>query len=103
VPRSATAGAVECLDSGGDFLKGRIMANVSRAEITSILGNVDDDVVAEMRRIGASREELAEARNWVVNDEAPMNEGRPLASSRVGRVIALLEAIEEDAPAGRTE
>jgi len=79
------------------------MATMSRAEIISILGNADDDVVAEIRRIGASHEELAEARNWLVNDEAPMNEGRPLASSRVGRVIAFLEEIEEDAPAGRTE
>lgn len=79
------------------------MATINRADIVAILGSVEDDVASEILRIGASPEELAEARNWVVNDEAPMNEGRPLASSRVGRVIALLEAIEEDAPAGRTE
>jgi hypothetical protein len=80
-----------------------MMTTISRADIVSILGTVDDDVASEILRIGASPEELAEARNWVVNDEAPMNEGRPLAASRVGRLIALLEAIEEDAPAGRTE
>ena len=68
------------------------MATINRAEIIAILGNVEDHVASEILRIGASPEELAEARNWVVNDEAPMNEGRPLASSRVGRVIALLEA-----------
>jgi hypothetical protein len=79
------------------------MTTISRAEAVSILGKVEDGVVAEICRTGASREELAEARNWIVNDEAQMNEGQPLASSRVGRVIALTESIEEDAPAGRTE
>jgi hypothetical protein len=32
------------------------------------------------------------------SDEALMNAGRPLPSGRVGQIIAVLQAVEDDAP-----
>ena len=72
------------------------MATLTREHVVAVLGPVDDSLVAEILGTGASPEELAEAYAWFTNDEALMNAGRPLASSRVGRLIDILEAAEED-------
>jgi len=72
------------------------MATLTREDVRAVLGPVDDSLVAEILGTGASPEELAEAYAWFTNDEALMNAGRPLASSRVGRLIDILEAAEED-------
>jgi hypothetical protein len=72
------------------------MATLTREDVVAVLGTVDDSLVAEILGTGASPEELAEAYAWFTNDEALMNAGRPLASSRVGRLIDILEAAEED-------
>ncbi len=72
------------------------MATLTREHVVAVLGPVDDSLVAEILGTGASPEELAEAYAWFTNDEALMNAGRPLASSRVGRLIDIFEAAEED-------
>lgn len=72
------------------------MATLTREDVVAVLGPVDDSLVAEILGTGASPEELAEAYAWFTNDEALMNAGRPLASTRVGRLIDILEAAEED-------
>ena len=72
------------------------MATLTREDVVAVLGPVEDSLVAEILGTGASPEELAEAYAWFTNDEALMNAGRPLASSRVGRLIDILEAAEED-------
>ena len=72
------------------------MATLTHEDVRVVLGPVDDSLVAEILATGASPEELAEAYAWVTNDEALMNIGRPLASSRVGRLIDILEPAEED-------
>jgi hypothetical protein len=72
------------------------MATLTREDVVAVLGPVDDGLVAEILGTGASPEELAKAYAWFTNDEALMNAGRPLASSRVGRLIDILEAAEED-------
>lgn len=41
----------------------------------SILGPVDDELVAELMGTGASAEELREAWGWLHNDEALMGAG----------------------------
>jgi hypothetical protein len=41
---------------------------------------------------------LAEAYAWLQNDEALMNAGRTLLSGRVGEIVGILQAVEEDAP-----
>lgn len=70
-----------------------------REDITAILGPVDEVLIAEINRIGASPSELAEAWAWVSGaDEALINEGHPLPSGRVAELVALLEALEEDEP-----
>lgn len=65
-------------------------------EITAILGPVDEDLIAEINRIGATPEELAEAWTWANADEAMINEGRAMASGRVLALIALLEPVADD-------
>jgi hypothetical protein len=72
------------------------MATLTHADVQAVLGPVDDSLVAEILSTDASREELAEAYAWFTNDEVLMNTGRPLASNRVGRLIDILEAAEED-------
>ena len=72
------------------------MPTLTHEDVRVVLGPVDDTLVAEIVATGASPEELVEAYAWVTNDEALMNIGRPLASSRVGRLIDILEPAEED-------
>ena len=61
----------------------------------SLLRSPDDTTVAEILATGASREELTEAFEWLQNNEALMNEGRPLPSGRVAQVMEILEADED--------
>ncbi len=70
---------------------------ITRSEVVSILGPVDDELVAELIGAGASAEELREAWGWLHNDEALMGAGRPLPGTRVGRLIAMLEPDEDEA------
>jgi hypothetical protein len=72
------------------------MPTLTHEDVRVVLGPVDDGLVAEIVATDASPEELAEAYAWVTNDEALMNIGRPLASSRVGRLIDILEPVEDD-------
>jgi hypothetical protein len=70
--------------------------SLTRDDIIQILGPVDDRTIAEVIGIGATSEELEEARAWVVNDEAMMNVGRPLATGRVSQLVEILESLEEE-------
>jgi hypothetical protein len=72
------------------------MKRVTRDDVTSVLGRVDDAVIAEIIGTGATTEELAEAKAWIVNDEPLMNEGRRLATGRVRELINLLAELEPD-------
>jgi hypothetical protein len=72
------------------------MKRVTRDDVTSVLGRVDDAVIAEIIGTGATTEEPAEAKAWIVNDEPLMNEGRPLATGRVRELINLLAELEPD-------
>jgi hypothetical protein len=73
-----------------------MMSTLRREDIISMLGSVDDAVVAEIIATGATSSELAEARAWIANDEALMNVGKPLAGGRVGRLIEIIAALEEE-------
>jgi hypothetical protein len=70
---------------------------ITHGEIVSILGPVDDELVAELMGSGASAEELREAWGWLHNDEAPVGAGRPLPGTRVGKLIEMLEPDEDEA------
>ena len=74
------------------------MAALTREDVTAVLRPAEDTVVAEIMATGATKEELAEAFAWTQNDEALMNAGRTLPSGRVGEIIGILQAIEDDAP-----
>jgi hypothetical protein len=72
------------------------MSTLTRKDVIAMLGEIDDDVVAEIIASGATLEELAEARAWLANDEPLMNAGRPLPSGRVARVVDIIAAISEE-------
>ena len=61
-----------------------------------MLGRVGDFIVAELLPPGANREGLAEACAWLANDEPLMKTGRPRASGRMGQLVNILAARQED-------
>jgi hypothetical protein len=67
---------------------------MTRKDVTSVLGPVDEMTIAEIASTGASLDELREALIWLNNDEVLMGESRPLPGSRVAALIDLLEAEE---------
>jgi hypothetical protein len=72
---------------------------ITRDQVIATLGPVDDGVVAEIIGLDPSPAELAEARGWMAADDVFMDGGRPLPSERVGRVIRILERLDEEAEA----
>ncbi|MEX0985621.1 MAG: hypothetical protein WD096_11330, partial [Actinomycetota bacterium] len=69
----------------------------SRDDITAIIGSVEDDVAIEILAVGASPDELTEARAWVANDEAMLNAGRPLPTGRTAEIADILRRLEIEA------
>jgi hypothetical protein len=72
------------------------MNTLTRKDVTAMLGELDDDVVAEIIATGATPEALAEAHAWLANDEPLMNAGRPLPSGRVARLVDIAISEEEE-------
>ncbi len=70
------------------------LAAASAAEITAILGPVDEVVLADILRTGASAAEVQEAFSRLEGDEALGPVARRGASARVVEVMAILEAAE---------
>ncbi|NUS68531.1 MAG: hypothetical protein HOQ41_09280 [Ensifer adhaerens] len=69
---------------------------LKQADITAILGPVDETLVAELLATGATAGELAEAIAWVNNDEALIGEGRHLPAGRVAALIDILTPDNEE-------
>jgi len=78
------------------------MTPLTRADIVEMLGPIDDFAVAEIIGMGATADELAEAQAWVGSYEPLMRGGKPMAGSRVARLVAILDTLEADeiGPAG---
>jgi hypothetical protein len=74
------------------------MKPLTRDDITAALGEIDDLIVVEILRTGATSDELAEALAWLANNEPLMNIGKPLAAGRVGRLVEILESAYEEEP-----
>ena len=55
---------------------------VTKDEIVSVLGPVDDATIADVANTGATLEELREAWAWLHSDEALMGQGRPCQGRR---------------------
>lgn len=73
---------------------------MTRKDVVSVLGPVDDAAIAEIISTGATVDELREAWAWAFGDEALINQGRPLPGTRVAALIDLIEPEEE--PPGPT-
>ncbi|QKC98304.1 hypothetical protein [Mesorhizobium sp. NZP2298] len=69
---------------------------MTRQDVVSALGSIDDVTITEIIASGASLEELREAWAWAFADEALMSQGRPLPGTRVATLIDLIEADDED-------
>ncbi|MXN53215.1 hypothetical protein GR158_19110 [Shinella sp. AETb1-6] len=65
-------------------------------DVITILGPVDETLVADVIATGATQAELSEAFAWVNNDEALIGEGRPLPSGRVATLVGLLVSDEDE-------
>ncbi|BCG97782.1 hypothetical protein [Mesorhizobium sp. 131-2-1] len=68
---------------------------LTRQDVVSVLGPVDNVTIAEIIASGASLEELREAWAWASGDEALMSQGRPLPGTRVAALIDLIEPDDE--------
>lgn len=73
---------------------------MTRKDVTSVLGPVDEMTIAEIVSTGASPDQLREALIWLNNDDVLLGESRPMPASRVAALIDLLEAeeIRDDPP-----
>jgi hypothetical protein len=69
---------------------------LTRDQVVRALGEIDDALIGQVIASGATSEELAEARAWIVNDESMMNLGRPLAGGRVAALVEILGRLDEE-------
>jgi hypothetical protein len=69
---------------------------LTREDAKALIGSADDLTLAEILEVGAIKAELAEALAWIENDEAMLNEGRPVPSGRVARLVEILAARDEE-------
>jgi hypothetical protein len=72
------------------------MDTLSRKDVIEMLGELDDIAAADIIATGATRQELAQAHAWLANDEALINAGKHLPSGRVGRLVEIIAAKEQE-------
>jgi len=72
------------------------MTSLTREDVLSVVGPVDEVLIAEIIATQATLEELNRAWAWVNNDEALINEGRPLPSGRTAELVDLLAFPDEE-------
>jgi len=72
-----------------------VSMTMTRQDVVSVLGPVDDTTIAEIIASGASLEEIREAWAWTFGDEALMSQGRPLPGTRVAGLIDLIVPDDE--------
>lgn len=74
------------------------MPTLTKSAVEKVLGPVDDNLVAELALTGATERELREAQAWMTNDEALVNEFRPLPSGRVEELVRILDSLQGPDP-----
>jgi hypothetical protein len=73
-----------------------MVERLTREETRALVGPADDATLAAILELGVTRAELAEARAWIENDEALVNEGRRSPSGRVARAVEILRERDAD-------
>jgi hypothetical protein len=68
-------------------------------EIVAVLGPVDETLIADILKTGATAQELSLAWTWIHADEALINQGRASPSGRAAELVGILESIERDVEA----
>ena len=72
------------------------MGPLTREDVVSVVGPVDETVIADVIAIQGTLGELTEAWAWATNDEALINEGRPLPTGRTAALVDVLRSDDED-------
>ncbi|MFN3515485.1 MAG: hypothetical protein ACK41C_20755 [Phenylobacterium sp.] len=72
------------------------MTVLTRDSLERVLGPLDDAAVADIAALGATEEELLEARSWLANEEAMRAAGKPLPTARVAQIIEWLEPPDDE-------
>jgi hypothetical protein len=67
------------------------MAELTRDDVTEVLGPVSDAAAAEIIATGISKEKLVAARDRVVRDRKGHDPGPPLEPGPVAEVVDILE------------
>lgn len=70
--------------------------SLTRDEVVSVLGPVDESTIAEIVATGASLTELAEAWAWINSEEALIDAGHALPAGRVAALVDLLEPDDDE-------
>jgi hypothetical protein len=73
-----------------------MVEKLTRQDVQTLIGSTSDVMLAEILDIGATRAELVEAWAWLENDEAMLNDGRPIPSGRVAALVDILRARDEE-------
>ncbi len=76
------------------------MSVITGKEVRSILGPIEDSVVARIVELHPTRAEVAAAYSWLSTNDAPMNAGERLGSGKVAEIIDILETTDDNAPSG---
>lgn len=69
---------------------------LTRDEVESVLGPVEDTLVAEVVATGASLAELEQAWAWLNSDEALVNDLQPMPTGRVAQLIDILSVPDDE-------
>ena len=65
-------------------------------QIAAVLGPTDKEIAAAIVATGATAEDLEEAWAWLQNDEALINQDRPLPTGKIAELIEILSPASED-------
>jgi hypothetical protein len=71
------------------------MGPLTREDVESVVGPVDEVMIADVIATQATLAELSQAWAWVNSDEALIKEGRPPLSGRTAELVELLASQDE--------
>ena len=72
------------------------MTTLTRDQVVTTLGRIDDVAVAEIIASGASMPELLEAKRWVAGDQRTLGDDMRLRPAVVSKVCELLRTEETE-------